>query len=197
MTRPTLTILAAVSVLGLAAGGCSKNSDMTPEASSAATDSMALDVPDANASAMPGEQLAADSHGAKFLMDAMKGDNSEVKLGQLAAEQGGSDAVKKFGQMLVTDHGKHASELANLGTAMGVAKTDAVTAEADSAYAMLKALKGDAFDTAFKQHMVEDHQKDIAKYQAEAQSKDPAGLTGMATKTLPTLKMHLAVAQGL
>jgi putative membrane protein len=196
MNRPALKLLAAVSVLGLALGGCSQKSDTAADASGAASDTMALDIPEATDSAMP-TQLAADSHGAMFLTDAMKGDNSEVKLGQLAVDQGGSDAVKKFGQMLATDHGKHAADLASLAAGMGVTKTDAATAEADSAYAMLKALKGDAFDAAFKKHMVADHQKDIAKYEAEAKSKDPAALIGMATDTLPTLRKHLAVAQGL
>jgi putative membrane protein len=196
MNRPILKLFAAASVLGLALAGCSQKSGTAANASATASDAMAMDMPDATDSAMPA-QLAADSHGAMFLTDAMKGDNSEVKLGQLAADQGGSDAVKKFGQMLATDHGKHVADLASLAAGMGVARTDAINAEADSAYAMLKALHGDAFDTAFKKHMIADHQKDIAKYEAEAKSKDPAALTGMATDTLPTLRKHLAVAQGL
>ncbi len=198
MTRATFTLFAAVSMLGLAAAGCSKKDDVAAGPSDMASDSMAMDVPSGSATdgAMP-VQLAADSHGAQFLTDAMKGDNSEVKLGQLAADQGGSDAVKNFGKMLVTDHGKHASDVAALASTMGVAKTDGTMAEADSAYAMLKGMKGDEFDAAFKNHMVEDHQKDIAKYQAESSSSDPKALRDLADQTLPVLKKHLAVAEGL
>ena len=36
----------------------------------------------------------------EFLSDAIKGDNSEVALGQLAISKTGSDPMKTFGQML-------------------------------------------------------------------------------------------------
>lgn len=62
---------------------------------------------------------------------------------------------------------------------------------------MTAARTGAAFDKAFAMHMVADHQKDIAKYQAEADSKDPASLIALARKTVPVLKKHLAAAQAL
>ncbi|MFM5917562.1 MAG: DUF4142 domain-containing protein [Novosphingobium sp.] len=198
MNPRTLTILTAATVLGLTTGGCKKQEPPMDAASDSAvnlpyTESTASDA----GMAAGGATLAADSHGAMFLADAMKGDNGEVRLGQLAVDQGGSDAVKKFGQMLVTDHGKHGSDVAALASTMGVARTDATSADSDAAYARLKELKGGAFDAAFKEVAVKDHQKDISKYQAEASSKDPKALTDMANQTLPTLKKHLAVAQGL
>jgi putative membrane protein len=48
--------------------------------------------------------MAGPKSDAVFLMDAMKGDNSEIKLGLLAQSRGGSAGVRNFGGMLVHDH---------------------------------------------------------------------------------------------
>ena len=137
------------------------------------------------------------SHGAAFVADAMKGDNAEVAMGKLAIERGASPDVKAYGQMLVTDHGAHKAKLVAIGAKLGVRDTAAVPGEAPGAMAHLKGLSGAAFDAAFATHMVADHKKDIAKYRAEAASKDNAELKALATATLPTLNKHLAAAQAL
>jgi hypothetical protein len=44
--------------------------------------------------------------------------------------------------------------------------------------------------------MVEDHTKDIAKYEKQASSGDPE-TSALAKETLPTLRKHLATAKSL
>jgi putative membrane protein len=58
-------------------------------------------------------------------------------------------------------------------------------------------MTGAAFDKEFASFMVDDHKKAIAMFEQEAASSDPAQVTALATKTLPTLKAHLAKAQSL
>lgn len=207
MSHRPFSMIAAASMLSLLLAACSGNSDtavndaMSDSASGTAMtgeDPMGVDTMMGSEGAMAGgSMLAANSPGAKFLTEAMMGDNSEVKIGQLAIQQGSSPAVKAFGKMLVSDHGKHRLDVASLAASMGVAKTDATMPEHDAAYNRLKALSGAAFDREFAAHMVKDHKADIAKYQAEANSNDPAPLTELAAKTVPTLQMHLAAAQKL
>ena len=48
------------------------------------------------------------------VMKAAEGGMAEVELGQLAADKATSDEVKKFGQRMVTDHGKANDELKSL-----------------------------------------------------------------------------------
>jgi len=48
----------------------------------------------------------------------------------------------------------------------------------------------------FKQAMIEDHQKDIAKYEKQSSNGDPQ-TSALAKETLPTLRKHLETAQGL
>lgn len=204
MNKRLLTIFATASAISLAAGACSNKPDgatSTNDAMSNGASDMA--APDGMASpggmgdASNSSAMGGDSHGSKFLTDAMMGDNAEMKMGELAVKQGNSAAVRSFGTMLAADHGKHRADLAALGATMGVDKTNALMPEADAAYAKLKGMTGAAFDKAFAMHMVMDHEKDIAKYQAEADSKDPKPLIDLARQTLPVLKKHLAAAQSL
>ena len=181
--------LAAVVVAGLAA--CSQ-----PAATdTATTDAMATDTAMATDAAIA--PVAADAHAAQFLTDAMKGDNSEVMLGKLAARQGSSQGVKDLGQMLVDDHGAHKTKVADMAGTMNVAVTDAVKPEAEAQYTKLQAMSGAAFDKAFVDGAVEDHKKDIAAYQTEAASSDPATVTAFAKETIPTLQKHLDKALSL
>jgi putative membrane protein len=139
--------------------------------------------------------FAADD--AAFLTDAMKGDNSEVAMGKLAEQRGATAATRHYGQMLVHDHGAHRVKVATLARAMGVHATTALSDDAMQMRSMLMGLHGEKFDAAFKQGMIDDHQKDIAKYQDEASSAQSPKVKHLAEATLPTLNKHLAAAQAL
>jgi putative membrane protein len=187
LSKPSLALTAAA-MLGLAACSNERDANQTAAVDTAAATDMA---------AAPTESATPDSHAAQFLTDAMKGDNSEVKLGKLAASQGSSAGVKDFGNMLVEDHGKAKVKVAALARDMGVPTTEETKPEADAEYAKLQGLSGDAFDKEFVSYMVEDHKKDIAKFKDEANSDDPAPLTRLAADTVPTLEKHLEKAQSL
>ena len=55
-----------------------------------------------------------------FLKDAIKGDNSEIKLGQLAARSGGTPAVRDFGRTLVADHRKAKAQASRVADKLGI-----------------------------------------------------------------------------
>jgi putative membrane protein len=150
------------------------------------------DVSNETASAST-EPAAIDS---AFVTDAIKGDNGEVAIGQLAQAQGQSQAVKDFGKLLVSDHGAHKQELAALAQTAGVPVTNEPTDEAKANLEKLKGLRGAEFDKQFKTMMVEDHTKDIAKYEKQASSGDTQ-TAALAQKTLPTLRKHLDAANAL
>ena len=190
--------LVACGAFALATAACSSK---TPDGtgSEAASDAAAADMGASagadDATASPA--AAADSDAAAFVTEGMRGDNSEVKLGKLAASKGSSAGVRDFGTMLATDHGQHKQDLVKLAGTMNIAATDATMPEADAEYAKLQGLSGAAFDKEFAAAMVTDHQKDIAKYQAQADGNGPAALVALAKDTLPKLKKHLATAQSL
>lgn len=134
---------------------------------------------------------------AQFVTEAMKGDNSEVALGHIAEKMGGTEKVRAYGTMLVNDHGKHKLKVAALARTLKVDPTNDITPDAKAASDRLMKLNGAQFDAAFKQHMVEDHQKDIAKYEAQSKATTNAQVRSLTEQTLPTLRLHLKAAQAL
>jgi putative membrane protein len=133
---------------------------------------------------------------AKFLTDAIKGDNSEVRLGQLIASRGASSAVRDFGNTLVTDHTQARGQAADVARQMHVPVPHSIVPEARSEYAKLQHLRGRAFDREVRRYMINDHRKDIAKFQAQARNGDRR-TADLASAQLPTLRKHLRIAESL
>jgi putative membrane protein len=140
---------------------------------------------------------AAASRGASFLKEAMQGDNSETTLGTIAAKRGASAGVRNFGRMLSTDHRQGKARAAVVARQLHVPVTNEMAPEAIAERAKLARLRGRSFDREFAHYMVEDHQKDIAKFSAEASSRDPGPVVALAKQTLPVLRKHLATAESL
>ena len=183
----TRTVYFSVAAMALALAGCGKDKD-DGAAANVATTNVVTTADSGNAST-----ATADT---AFLTDAVKGDNSEVALGKLAAAQGLGQKTKDFGMMLATDHGAHKDKVAALLTGAGGTSTDDPTVEGKASLAKLTALKGAEFDKAFKMAMIDDHTKDIAKYEKQATGTD-AATASLAKDTLPTLKKHLQLAKAL
>ena len=140
--------------------------------------------------------LALAASANEFLMDAAKGDNAEIMMGKLAQQKGQSAGVKKFAATLVADHTKAKNEVAALATKMSVSMPSDVKPDAQQMYDKLAQTTGADFDREFVNHMVEDHQKDIAAFRKEANAGD-GSVSKLAAKQLPTLKKHLSIAQSL
>jgi putative membrane protein len=188
----TRTLYALTFSAALALAGCN-NQAATVDNNMAADDLNAMTATGNMATEGMNTAGAIDT---AFLTDAMKGDNSEVALGKIAQAKGSTQGVKDLGTMLVNDHGAHKQQVAALAQQAGATVTDDVTDDAKALMTKLNGLSGSAFDKAFIDAAVEDHQKDIAKYEAQAKSADPQ-TAALANQTLPTLRKHLDTAQGL
>jgi putative membrane protein len=134
---------------------------------------------------------------SEFLTKAIKGDNSETKLGALAASRGHSRAVRDFGAMLARDHRKAKAQAEPVAVRHHVRVPAAMADEAKDEYAKLQGMRGAAFDREFARYMVDDHHKDIADFEAETNSRDPADVRALARQTLPALRKHLATARSI
>jgi putative membrane protein len=125
----------------------------------------------------------------------MKGDNSEIKLGQLAEAKGQNAKVKDFGKTLVADHTRAKQEAANVASAMSVTPTDEASPAALAEYTKLSGEPRSSFDRDFARYMVSDHERVIKMFEAQAESKDKTA--SLAQQQLPTLRKHLAIARSL
>ena len=143
--------------------------------------------------AFGGPALAATEK--EFITDAIKGDTSEIVLGQLALSKAG-DGVKNFAKTLIDDHSKGKAEASLVAQKLGLAPPDGVAPEAQKELTKLQRLSGVAFDQEFARYMVDDHEKDIAKFRDEA-ANGGGDAKQLAEKTLPVLQKHLEMAKAL
>lgn len=144
--------------------------------------------------AMPAGHGPADNH---FVMDAAMGGMAEVELGKLAAEKASRDEVKRFGQRMVDDHGKANDELKSLAQSKTITLPTAIGAKHKATVDRLSKLSGEAFDRAYVQEMLKDHQKDVAAFRTESRTGRDPEVKAWAGKTLPTLEEHLKMIQDL
>ena len=134
---------------------------------------------------------------AAFMTAAGRGGLAEVQMGQLAQRNGGSEAVKRFGRRMVEHHGRSNQEMAALAQRKQVAPPDAMGAEHQRIYDDLSKLRGRAFDRAYAQAMVRDHQEDLRLYQEEAANGTDPDVKAFAARHVPVLQEHLRMAQRL
>jgi putative membrane protein len=139
---------------------------------------------------------AAAAPPAAFLRDAGMGDNSEIQLGRLAEQRGASPAAKDAGRMLQRDHSASKDAAAPLLSRFRVPPPVGVKPEARAEMRRLQGLRGRAFDAEFARFSVAEHQKDIAKFQAQARTGD-RDTAAFARTQLPVLRHHLQMARDL
>jgi putative membrane protein len=130
-----------------------------------------------------------------FVKKAAQGGMAEVKLGQLAQSNGSNDAVKQFGQRMVTDHSQANDQLKDAASKEHLTVPTDVSAKDQATYDSLSKLSGSAFDKAYARDMVKDHETDIADFNKEATGGQKDAIKNFASETLPTLKDHLKQAR--
>jgi putative membrane protein len=140
--------------------------------------------------------LAQDSPEARFLMEAVRGDIAETKMGELAQEKGQSEEVRAFGEMLVEDHSSAMKKTAELAKDLNVIPPALPTAEQTRKHDELARLSGAEFDQQFAAEMTKAHQEAIARYEMQARSGN-SEVAEHAEELLPVLEEHLAMAQRL
>jgi len=142
------------------------------------------------------QSIAAPSSADKtFAQKAAAGGSAEVALGQLAQQNAASPQVKQFGQRMVSDHTQANQELMQIAQQQNITLSSEPDPKEQAEQKRFAALKGAQFDTAYTQHEVSDHKKDIADFEREAKSGQDPALKAFAQKTLPILREHLQMAQ--
>jgi putative membrane protein len=130
-----------------------------------------------------------------FLKEAASGGMLEVKLGEAAETRAANPDVKRFGRRMVDDHSKVNRELMALAEKKGVEIPKNMKSEHQQTYDRLSRLNGLDFDKAYMSQILKDHREDIAAFEKEAKHGYDGEVKMFASKTLPTLKEHLRMAQ--
>ena len=148
------------------------------------------------ASAFAGQQQKGNAD-QTFVKKAAVGGLAEVELGKMAVDRAASPDVKQFGQRMVDDHGKANRELMALVEQKGIAAPTTLDSKHQKDADRLARLQGAAFDRAYMQHMVKDHEADVKLFRTEAQKGKDPDFKRFAANTLSTLEEHLNMARTL
>ena len=131
----------------------------------------------------------------KFLEKAGMDGVAEVEMGRMAASKATNAQVKQFAQRMVTDHSKANDELKQLASNKGVQVPASVDKKHQKEMDDMSKKDASKFDREYMEHMVKEHKKDVSEFEKQARSAKDADVKAFASKTLPTLKEHLTMAQ--
>ena len=138
---------------------------------------------------------------ASTLWKLHQANQMEIKMGDLAKSNARSPAVKKYGELMVTDHTAADAKVSARAKKLNVdldqpapASDQAEMDEGMSKMDTLRSAQGADFDRKFIKTMVDDHKKVIAlvtSARGDAAQKD---IRPLLDELLPTLRHHLQLA---
>lgn len=148
---------------------------------------------------IPAAALAASpqtsSQDRSWLIAAHQSNLAEISGGNLAAEKGHTDAVRKAGRMLTKDHAMLDSKLRPVAQELGVNLPAKPNAAQQQQAKELKSLSGTQFDQTWTHDQADGHVKAIEFTEREIQNGSVAQVKQLAQSTLPVLKKHLNTLQ--
>jgi putative membrane protein len=132
-----------------------------------------------------------------FMSQAAEGGMAESRLAFIALQRASDTEVKAFAQMMVEDHTKANTELAQLAGRKGTKLPTDLNAKHKGLESKLPTLSGEAFDKEYMRAMVEDHEKDVKEFEAQSKDGTDADVKAFAAKHLPVLQQHLQTARDI
>jgi putative membrane protein len=139
---------------------------------------------------------ALSSGDRNFVQASTSGGLAEVATAQLAQQRSASPQVRKFADRMIADHTQANTDLQQIVEQEDITLPTQPAGDA-AAEAKLRGLNGAAFDRAYLQASVSDHQQAIALFSREASSGQDPALKAFAQQTLPMLQQHLQLANSL
>jgi putative membrane protein len=131
-----------------------------------------------------------------FVKAAASGGQAEIQLGKLGASRANREAVQEFARRLEKEHTEANTQLLKILNSQGIDVSRDMEPYL-SAAKHLESLQGEAFDRAFLEHIIKEHEEAIAHYSKEANEGQNPQLKSFASEMLPSLREHLRRAREL
>jgi putative membrane protein len=157
----------------------------------------------AAALAVPVAAAAQHVNDAQIASIMVTANQVDIDAGRLASTAAKNPEVKKFGELMVTDHTGVNKAAVDLATRLKVTPEDNPTSQSLKSggaenVSHLKTLKGDAFDKAYVDHEVAYHQQVLdALDKVLIPNASNAELKALLVKTRPAFVAHLEHAKQL
>jgi putative membrane protein len=117
----------------------------------------------------------------------------QVRLGKMAQEKGSSSVVRDFGKRMVADYSKANEELA-AGAKQAAYPAPIMLRQHKQVLERFLSTGRSSFDKKYIAEMVSDHGDAVHLFQQESESGRVASLKDLASRMLPTLQQHQALA---
>jgi putative membrane protein len=143
-----------------------------------------------------GKKAASAVSDASFVTQAGEAGMLEVEKGKIAVKQTSNPDVKEFAQKMISDHSKANDELESIARKKNFT-LPSLGAKHQAILGKFEKSTGAAFDKAYVEDQIKDHEKAVALFEKEATSGTDAELKEFAQKTLPTLKEHQSMVKEL
>jgi putative membrane protein len=121
----------------------------------------------------------------------------EVELGKIAQEKATNPRIKEFGAMMAKDHSEANDQLKSLAQQKNITLPASVSDKQQKEIDDLNKKTGKDFDKAYMNMMLDDHKKDIKKFEKAGNDLKDADIKSFAMNALPTLQKHLDSARAI
>ncbi len=182
-----LAIAVALLLLGCQPTGNAADGANAPGAQTAPEANPTAPVP--GSPSAPERSQVASAADMEFYRKALSSGIGEVAASELAQQKADSEEVRQLAGRLVQDHRALNDKLREVSD---MATDPAPPPESQAAANHLRGLEGEAFDSAWLEHMAEGHAKSIALYQTVAQGGQSEQARTLAAGALPQLREHAA-----
>jgi putative membrane protein len=132
-----------------------------------------------------------------FLAGATMGGAAEVEFAQLAGRTSRNTGVKQFAERMLREHQEANKRIATLAHNAGFAPKQGLGPDDKAAYDRLSKLQGAAFDRAYIDSQIVDHQAMAQLLEYEIGSGQDAELKRLASELLPAVLDHLQTADAV
>ncbi len=148
---------------------------------------------------MSKDSMMMSSTDTEFANMVAMGGNAEIAWAKVAMDKSTNKDVKKYASKMMKDHTKAGKNLMKVAMKHNMTLPTGMSDEQTQVLSQLQqASAGADFDKMYIQMSgVDAHQKMEALFQSEATGGTDADLKGFAAKTLPTVQMHLKMAQDM
>ncbi len=131
-----------------------------------------------------------------FIQEAALGGMMEMEAANWVLQKSKNEEVKKFAQMMITDHTKVGADLEKVAVNKGFQLPKTFTEEQQKNLDALKEFSGIGLDRMYMEMMVTEHIKTLALFRKGMSFQD-VDLRAFANRAIPVLEKHYKTANEL
>lgn len=161
-----------------------------------ATTGQTAAAPGADAAVAPNTVAASELTPTQFVQTATVSNTFEIQSSQLALERSQNEQIRQFAEQMIADHTAATERLTEAAQEDAVAVVQPyLDTRMQAMVDQLQAADEGNFDSQYVQMQIQAHEESIALFEAFAGREGALGT--FAAETVPALREHLEMAQGL